>query len=167
MKMIWIILGLIISILLLTNDILGWVFERRKGAKIRIIIWLAALCMLVVVDLFMWVFVRRIDPNEVDRVEIFAYDHSAYGDADLTEKVMRKAIGLCNVSLRVGDVNAEPCCAGYGLWIYLKDGRRIEISEGVRNKLILHSNDYHGYIASKRLRAFILEVAAQYELPLP
>lgn len=108
--------------------------------------------------------------NQVDRMELDTYDHVSGGYVELTQAEQWMIAFLYNTSWRGGEITAEPCCAAYGVDIYLNDGSEMSISEGVFSKMIV---DLPGMPAKDRFYAncpllvdYIYTLAEKYDLPI-
>ena len=103
---------------------------------------------------------------DLDRVELYTYDHQRGGRVTLTDFESWLAVTLYNASIFAGEVDGEPCCAEYRLYVYFEDGTRSSISEGTRSKMIVRSPDAKFYVECGILIKYIEALAIKYNLPL-
>lgn len=113
-------------------------------------------------------FYPRIAYRDVKEVRLYTYDHETRKEVGLTDEEARKMIRLYNRSRHGGEIDAEPCCAGYCITIDLTDGSTITVQEGARDKVILAGpGKRRHYLINQALIDYILELAEQYDLPTP
>ena len=131
--------------------------------KIRtILFW----CIGILLFLFLIGFFRHLVlPCQVDRVELKTYDHSTYGQQELTKLEERILLNLYNLSRDAGEVNAEPCCDSYGFYIYYKDGTHKYVGEGPGWKMILRAKD-DCFMQNPLLLKYIYSLAEKYDMPI-
>lgn len=144
----------------------GWIDYKWKR-------WIiAGIAMILAVLFFAGSGLLRapIDLTKVEKMELDTYDHVSSGHAELTQAEQWMITFLYNISLRGGEVTGEPCCAAYGVDIYLSDGSKMGISEGVSSKMIV---DLPGMYAEDRFYAtcpllvnYIYILAEKYDLPI-
>lgn len=113
-------------------------------------------------------FYPRIAYRDVKEVRLYTYDHETRKEVGLTDEEARKMIRQYNRSRHGGEIDAEPCCAGYCVTIDLTDGSTITVQEGARDKVILAGpGGRRHYLINQALIEYILELAEQYDLPTP
>ena len=135
--------------------------------KKHLILGAGVLCAFLIL-FFTGFFYQRISYRDVKEVRLYTYDHTNRGETGLTKDEAREIIRLYNRSRHGGEIDAEPCCAGYCVTINLTDGSTITVQEGVLNKVILtRSGGHQHYLINQTLIDYILELAEQYDLPSP
>ena len=113
-------------------------------------------------------FYPRIAYRDVKEVRLYTYDHETRKEVGLTDEEARKMIRLYNRSRHGGEIDGEPCCAGYCITIDLTDGSTVTVQEGARDKVILAGpGGRRHYLINQALIDYILELAEQYDLPTP
>lgn len=132
----------------------------KKWMKIGLIV----LCVVLVFEVLAWVFGIRVNPFTVQKIELYAYDHEQERRVVLNDQEALKAMLLFNISLPSREVDAQPCCDSYRLEMYFKNGEKLFVSEGTKDKLVISTSDY--YVANQWLVDYILELVAKYELPI-
>lgn len=132
--------------------------------------WLKRFVILLGVFAFLWLigFFRYLTTyNQIEKVVLKTYDHSEYGEVELTESETRLVITLYNLSRKAGEINAEPCCSEYGCGFYYKDGTKSWIMEGVKSKLLFTPrNGERCYMANPMLISYMKKLAAKYDMPI-
>lgn len=135
--------------------------------KKHLYVGVVGLCVLLVL-FFSGFFYQRISFRDVKEVRLYTYDHVTRGETGLTKEEAREVIRLYNRSRHGGEVTGEPCCTGYRITIDLSDGSTITLSEGARDKAILEGpGGRRHYLTNRALIDYILELAEQYDLPIP
>ena len=135
--------------------------------KKHLYVGVVGLCVLLVL-FFSGFFYQRISFRDVKEVRLYTYDHLTRGETGLTKEEAREVIRLYNRSRHGGEVTGEPCCTGYRITIDLSDGSTITLSEGARDKAILEGpGGRRHYLTNRALIDYILELAEQYDLPIP
>ena len=123
----------------------------------------------VILLLFLFGFGRSfLGVHQIDRIELHTYSHAGLSGnkkAVLSTEEVHAVAALYNLSRHAGDITAEPCCDAYWLEIYLKDGTKIRISEGVRTKLIIDpvSSDRY-YLDNFILVDYIKKLISDHDL---
>lgn len=111
-----------------------------------------------------------IDLNRVERMELHTYDHVRMGKVELTQAEQRMIAFLYNISLRGGEITAEPCCDSYRVETYLTDGRKIFVSENgasIMNVRVRDEDSTEDFCVSCPLLVdYILTLAEKYDLPI-
>ena len=111
-------------------------------------------------------FCPQITYRDVKEVRLYTYDHKTREEIGLTDEEAREAIRLYNRSRYGGEIDAEPCCAGYSVIIDLTDGSSIAVSEGAWDKVIFKGpRGRRHYLTNQALIDYILELVEQYDLP--
>lgn len=72
---------------------------------------------------------HRIDPKQVGKIELTAWNQDGTTTVTLNEKDLRKFITRFNLSKTVGEVAAERCECTFIICIYRNDGQRIFIMD--------------------------------------
>ena len=141
-------------------------YSRRKTLTVAGIVILCVVLIFVVNGLLHGPILLK----QVEKMELYAYDHVSCGHVELTQAEQWMIAFLYNLSWRGGEVTGEPCCAAYGVDIYLNDGSEMSISEGVFSKMIV---DLPGMYAKDRFYAncpllvgYIYVLAEKYDLPI-
>ncbi|MBQ8580116.1 MAG: hypothetical protein IJ448_05425 [Oscillospiraceae bacterium] len=138
--------------------------------KKRIFIW--SIVILCGVISHIWFFHSRnwVDPNQVERVELYTSDHSTAANITLTEDEAETLLKLYNRSRHAGEVTAEPGCDGYRFTVYLKDGSSFAVSQGLWIKMIVRqksAGEYEEYyVASQSLVNYIHALAEKHDMPI-
>lgn len=149
------------------------VFVRSGSGDYKRKRWIVAGVVILLATLFLagsGLLRAPIDLSKVERMELDTYDHVSSGHVELTQAEQWMIAFLYNLSWRGGEITAEPCCAAYGVDVYLNDGSEMSISEGVFSKMIV---DLPGMYAKDRFYAncpllvdYIYVLAEKYDLPI-
>lgn len=111
-----------------------------------------------------------IDLTKVEKMELHTYDHVRQGQVELTQAEQWMIAFLYNISLRGGEITAEPCCDSYRVEAYLTDGRKISVSENgasVMNVRVRDERERDNFCAKCPLLVeYILILAEKYDLPI-
>ena len=140
------------------------------GFRFRWKWWSVVLVLALLVFIGNGLLYGTIDLSKVDRMELETYDHISGGHAELTQAEQWMIAFLYNTSWRGGQITAEPCCDGYRVEIYLNDGGKIGISEGVSSKMIVTMPGMYAkdrfYAACPLLISYIYILTEKYDLPM-
>lgn len=159
-----VIAGIILLVRAVANSY-GVVFKRRK--------WVVAGVVIVLVVLFIassGLLRSPIDLTKVEKMELHTYDHERMGEVELTQAEQWMIAFLYNISLRGGEITAEPCCDAYRVEVYFNDGRELSVSENgasIMNVRVRDERELDNFCASCPLLVdYILTLAEKYDLPI-
>jgi len=100
--------------------------------------WIAYIAVaLVVLSLFWWTN-GAVNPFFVERMELQTTDHETGKTIDLNIVETWIALSLHNLGLWMGDITADPGDPVFHFRVYLKDGQRVDISQGTRDLVRVH-----------------------------
>ena len=140
------------------------------GFKFKWKWWSIVLVLAVLVFIGSGLLRSPIDLTKVERMELDTYDHVNSGHVELTQSEQWMIAFLYNISWRGGQITAEPCCAAYGVDIYLNDGSKMGVSEGVSSKMIVDLPGMYAkdrfYVTCPLLVNYIYILAEKYNLPI-
>lgn len=149
------------------------IFVKSSGVDYKRKWWIIAGVVIVLAALFLagsGLLRAPIDLTKVERMELHTYDHVRQGQVELTQAEQWMIAFLYNISLRGGEITAEPCCASYSVEAYLTDGREITVSENgasVMNVRVRDERELDNFCAKCPLLVeYILILAEKYELPI-
>ncbi|MBQ2785136.1 MAG: hypothetical protein IJF02_01345 [Oscillospiraceae bacterium] len=140
------------------------------GFKFKWKWWSIALVLAVLIFIGSGLLRAPIDLAKVEKMELHTYDHVRMGKVELTQAEQWMIAFLYNISLRGGEITAEPCCDSYRVETYLTDGRKISVSENgasIMNVRVRNEKELDNFCASCPLLVdYILTLAEKYDLPI-
>ena len=140
------------------------------GFKFKWKWWSIALVLAVLIFIGSGLLRAPNDLAKVEKMELHTYDHVRMGKVELTQAEQWMIAFLYNISLRGGEITAEPCCDSYRVETYLTDGRKISVSENgasIMNVRVRNEKELDNFCASCPLLVdYILTLAEKYDLPI-
>lgn len=137
--------------------------ERLRKTGI-VALWIVGIVLFLILIGF---FRNMVNPGRVDRIELKTYDHSSYGQMELTGAEKWMLIAMYNLSREAGEIYAEPCCDAYGFYMYFDDGSNLYVGEGTGSKMILTPiSGERFYLQNWVMDKYIRLLAEKYDLPI-
>lgn len=148
-------------------------FANSCGAEYKRKRWIVAGIVIVLAVLFVagsGLMRAPIDLTKVEKMELHTYDHVREEKVELTQAEQWMIAFLYNMSLRGGEITAEPCCDAYRVETYLADGSKITVSENGSSVMNVRVRDGEGMddfcAACPLLVDYLFVLIEKYDLPL-
>ena len=148
-------------------------FANPYGAEYKRKRWIVAGIVIVLAVLFVagsGLMRAPIDLTKVEKMELHTYDHVREEKVELTQAEQWMIAFLYNMSLRGGEITAEPCCDAYRVEVYYNDGRKLFVSENgasIMNVRVRDERERDNFCAACPLLVdYILTLVEKYDLPI-